>query len=156
MPNMFAAETRRSEQRHIWNLECFDLSDIELYADHGASKLVQKISRLTFRCGAVAVVLLATAIYGALYLLSDRTWSWVPALSVIFGGMSFCAFLANRHRLNTAILLGDPDRQPPQELVDRWVVHLQGVDQARNRDENERIDMYVLLVGIAKPFFRFS
>lgn len=122
-----------AEKRETWRLDNFFKSQLKLLVDlgpeEGGKRLVAQLWRTFMTCIAfstVAFIVTASSIAGG--LLSNESWSWLPAFAVIAFGMGVSAVVFNWVRYKAAVSLRD---QPvATELVERWYKHLIGTEDA--------------------------
>eukprot|EP00638_Chattonella_subsalsa_P000303 CAMPEP_0117738550 /NCGR_PEP_ID=MMETSP0947-20121206/3200_1 /TAXON_ID=44440 /ORGANISM="Chattonella subsalsa, Strain CCMP2191" /LENGTH=925 /DNA_ID=CAMNT_0005554269 /DNA_START=157 /DNA_END=2935 /DNA_ORIENTATION=- len=126
------------EETMTWKMDCFFLPQLKLLATKGPAPLEKQIrftlAQLILITTGVLVIVVGSIAGGA---LSMPTVAWIPALFVIVLGMSLCLCGVQVYRLQ---VLKDLRTNPiPQDLLDRWIVYISGVDYIRNREVMYRI-----------------
>lgn len=123
-----------AEKKVTWKLDNFFKSQLRLLLDapsmdEGTELLAKQLWRTVSWCIGIAVTsFIVTVASIAAGLLSNESWSWLPAFSVIAWGMSVSAVAFNYVRYKAAVdLKANP---PPKPLLQRWYDHIAGTKEA--------------------------
>jgi len=128
-----------SEEAWTWKMDCFFLQQLKTLAANGPVKLKRQVMWTFIQSIIMALaIFLVIASSTAAGALDNATVAWIPALCAIMLGMSLCYCGIQMYRLK---VIDELKTNPiPQQLLDRWIVYISGVDYIRNRDEMVRIE----------------